>query len=147
MDNRHQPPAPRRDVKKRGRPELIVVFLVMLSVAFLILKEEVPQVEDWYQRLINEEKWSAGVNCRRAAIEAAKQSDFARIVDNGTVNSTENGYFIDGIVVGEMSDSGAEDHFGYSCYTKADGDIVKSGKASLTLPPHRTPPPEETVEP
>ena len=145
MNSGRQPPAPRREEKKRRRPELLLVFLFMGLMAFLVLKEEVPQVERWFQRLMDEERWHAGENCRRAAIEAASKPDFARIVENGTVHPTEKGYFIDDIVIGEMGESGAEVTFRFSCYTRVDGSIVKTHKDS-GVPPLR-PPPEDKVKP
>ncbi len=131
MDNRHQPPAPRREVRKKARPELFFILSIMALVVFLIIKTEVPQVESWYQRLVSKEKWQAGENCRQAALKAAPQADFARITEMGKVNMTENGYYVEGIVVGMMGDSGAEVHYGFSCYNKPDGSIVKTHKAAM----------------
>ncbi|MDX1764345.1 MAG: hypothetical protein R3231_08500, partial [bacterium] len=96
-----------------------------------ILKTEGPQVESWYQRLVNEERWQAGENCRQAALKAANQVDFARITEMGKVNITENGFYVEGIVVGEMGDSGAEVFYGFNCYHKSDGSIVKTHKAEI----------------
>jgi hypothetical protein len=100
----------------------------MAVIIFLILRREVPQIDSWYQRMVNKEQWHAAENCRHAAIGAAKNSDFARIVSNGTVHTTEKGYFTEDVVVGEMGESGAEVYFEFSCYHKPDGSIVKTHK-------------------
>lgn len=128
MDNRRQPGAPRREDKKKWRPELLFILSVMALFVFVIIKTEVPQVENWYQRLVNQEQWQAGENCRQAALKAATHTDFARIIKMGAVNPTENGYYVEGVVVGEMGNSGAEVYYGFSCYHKPDGSIVKTHK-------------------
>ncbi len=143
MDSRHQPPVPRREPKKGIRPELLFMLALMSLIGFLILKEEVPQVESWYLRVVDKEKWLAGENCRRAAIGAAVNSDFARVVDNGTVHPTENGYYVEGVIVGEMGETGAEVRFEFSCYTHRDGSIVKSQRTNPAVAPGRTTPPPQ----
>jgi hypothetical protein len=109
----------------------------MSVIGFLILKEEVPQVESWYLRLVDKDQWLAGENCGRAAIAAAVNSDFARVVENGTVHPTENGYYVEGVIIGEMGDTGAEVRFEFSCYTQRDGTIVKSQRSAAAVEPSR----------
>ncbi len=140
MNNRHQPPAPRREAKKGARPELVFMLILMSVIGFLILKEEVPQVESWYLRIVDKDKWLAQENCRRAALAAAVQSDFARVVDNGTVHRTENGYYVEKIIIGEMGDTGSEVRFEYSCYTQRDGTFVKGQRSGAAVQPRSAPP-------
>jgi hypothetical protein len=126
MDPHGQPRGPRRDRPKRRRPELFIFLVIFTLVAFFILKQEVPEVDSRFQRLVNREKWQAGENCRGAAVQAARHLDFARIIENGTVHLTEKGYFVDEVVVGEMNDSGAESRFEFSCYVDRMGAVIKT---------------------
>ncbi len=113
---------------RRNRVGLFIILPFMALIALIILKQEVPQFDSWIQRIWDEEKWHAGDSCRHEAIRSASRSDFARIIENGIVHPTEKGYFVEGVVVGEMGDSGAELKFQFSCYTQTDGTIVKTNK-------------------
>jgi len=44
-------------VRSGGRRLSFVVFLFFWLIAFMILKDQVPQLDDWYSKIVNEADW------------------------------------------------------------------------------------------
>jgi hypothetical protein len=91
-----------------------------------IAAREVPQVADTFDRLVRPERWAAAQACRERAVELARQPDYARIIERGEVHPTTRGFYIDGIVVGQMG-AANEERFAVECYADARGKVVRIG--------------------
>jgi len=122
-------PAPRRDV---GR---VLPFLVLLLIAGFILKEQVPAVDHWFQSIVAPKRYAAAEACRRAALDAATQPDYARVRDEGTVHETRNGFYVEGVEIGDMGADGAETAYRFSCYADPAGKLVKTHKDAVVGQP------------
>jgi hypothetical protein len=98
-----------------------------LAVLF-ILREQVPAVDAWFQSLVAPEQHAAAEACRRAALQAASQPDYARVRRQGTVHPTQNGFYVEAVEIGEMGTDGAESIYRFSCYADRTGALVNTHK-------------------
>jgi hypothetical protein len=112
--------------RHRSRLARLLPFIFFAIIALVILRDQFPVVDGWLQRLMAPERWQAMEHCQRAALAAAKDPGFARVIDRGRVHETAAGYYIEGIRVGEPGDRGGEIPFLFQCYTDRDGKVVKS---------------------
>lgn len=123
-------------VKKNGsnrRLKQILPVAIFAIFAFLIARDQIPALDDWFEQIINPEKSQARKACEAAALSAAESAGHARIITRGQIHKTQAGYLIEKTVVGRMADDGTEVKFQFSCYTNHAGGIVKT---------HKFPPPE-----
>lgn len=121
--DRYAPTSPR---PRRRLPANIIVFVVFAALVFLAVKNQFPQLDRWVQRLTDSARWSAGEQCRRAAVAAATDRRFARVVDDGTIHDTEAGYYVENVVVGEPGADGSETRFRFSCYVDQMNQVVRT---------------------
>lgn len=112
--------------RNRRRRHQFIAIAVMVVVAALILKDQVPFVDAYIGRLLQPKSWQATESCRQAALAAITRPAFARILERGEANVTQKGYYIDNVVIGEMSDSGAEARTRFSCYVDSEGNVVNA---------------------
>ena len=113
-------PKTRNRSLKRAVPLFVLGFIVLL-----IARQEIPAVNDAWERTITPDKWLAKKTCQNAALESIKRKAFARILRSGKVNKTTDGLYIENVVIGEMSVSGIEVSVEYSCYLTSAGDLIK----------------------
>lgn len=102
--------------------------MIFAAIVLFIASREIPAVRDAVQRLTAPERWQAGDACRRAALRLAHNPDFARVVEPGVVHATQNGFFVDQIVVGEMASTGGEARFTVTCYADPGGQVVRADR-------------------
>lgn len=128
------PPSSRRPAaeRRRFRPGRLIPPLVFIGIALLILSDAVPGVREAFDRIVHPAAHAAQLACRRAALAAAERPDFARVVRRGTVHRTQHGFYVEGILVGEMGPSGAELRYRYSCYVDAAGRIAGTERRAST---------------
>jgi hypothetical protein len=137
MNSEYPNPQPPR--KKRAGGLIALAFFVF--IVFLVVKEEVPQVSDWIDSMIEPARSAARQACEQAALSAARQRDYARIVDRGKTDPTEKGFYIHDVVVGEMGATGKEVYYRFSCYADTEGTVVNSYKETMEPEaPKQTPP-------
>ncbi len=122
-------PAPRPNI---GR---LLPFLVMVLIVLIILKEQVPAVNHWFQSLLAPERYAAAEACRRAALNAAAHPNYARVRNEGTVHKTQNGFYVEGVTIGEMGADGAETVYRFNCYADASGKLVQTHKDAAAVQP------------
>ncbi len=133
------PPHSRRPgaERRRFRPGRVIPPLIFIGVALLILADAVPGVRDAFDRILRPGAHAAGVACRQAALAVAERPDFARVVSRGAVHPTQQGFYVEGVVVGQMGPSGAELRYRYNCYVDAAGRIAGAQRRDLSGPPGR----------
>lgn len=134
-----------KDTEERARPfRKLIPLVIFASIAFLIAKEEIPAVNNWWERLVSPNHWLAKQTCQKAALDRVEHREFARVLRNGKVNSTRDGLYIDRLVIGEMAPSGAEEAVEYSCYLDREGKLVKLNRLqAATVAPARHPMPDD----
>lgn len=115
----------------------IVMALFALVVISVIVVNEVPAAADWLQRTVQPERWQAAETCRIAALKLAKRPEFARAIKRGKVHDTQAGYYVRGVVIGQMGDTGSEQRLTVSCYVASNGDLVSATSDGDTAPPSR----------
>ncbi len=127
----HPSPAPLRPQSPRRDLGRVVPFLFIVVIAGFILNDQVPAVNHWIQRIIAPKRYAAAEACRRAALQAATQPDYARIRNQGSVHETRNGFYVQDVEVGEMGAEGAETVYRFSCYADESGKLVKTHKGDV----------------
>lgn len=125
----HESPAP-REVSSGKRFHLGRV-LVPLFIAFfitMVLRDYIPALDNAIEQTLHPTTYKARKACSEAALAAAEQPTFARIIAKGEAHETQGAYYITGIRVGEMSQSAIEVFYEFSCYVDLEGKIVKTRK-------------------
>jgi hypothetical protein len=113
--------------KRGGTWRRLLPLVLIAAVLLLIAAREMPWVKEGFDRLVHPQRWAAGQACRDRVVELARQPDYARIIERGQVHPTRRGYYVDGIVVGQMGEGGTEERFPAECYTDAEGKVVRVG--------------------
>lgn len=100
-------PLARREAREgRKRLNKLVPRLILVVFVFLILQQQFPQLHGPTEKMLAPEKSGARETCQKSALAAANNLDFARLLDPGTVHETQNGFYVENIVIGEMGESG-----------------------------------------
>ena len=120
--------AARRSVntgRRRGGLRRLVPVLIVLIVVLLVAREEVPAVATWWEKSFAPQSWAVKQVCQQAALKLADNPDFVRVIDPGAVHETGNGFYLNGLVLGDMGATGVEQRVTYSCYTDSSYHLVK----------------------
>lgn len=144
MSDRHQQKIRRRSVPGRARdaePGLhsrgkrrerrgkrlkrLIPVAMFAFIVLMIAKQEIPAVDRWWQQTFAPRDWAARQTCQEAALAASGSPDYLRIIQPGSLHQTENGRYLDNMLIGEMSESGTEIRVEYSCYLDTNGRLVK----------------------
>jgi len=112
--------------KKRKRLNKLVPLLIFAAFAFYILQEQFPQLHGLSEKVFAPHKSRIRESCQDRALAAANNADFARLLEPGTLHETQNGYYVEDVVVAEMGESGQEQRFHFNCYVDSNGNIVKT---------------------
>lgn len=128
-------PTPSRTPMPRHNISRFLPFLILVLIGLFILKDQVPWINHWFQSIVAPERYASAEACRHAAMDAATQPDYARVKNEGTVHKTLNGFYVDGVIIGEMGADGAETTYRFSCYADAAGKLVKTHKDTTTVLP------------
>ena len=117
-----------RDRDRRFRLTRFLFPLFFAVFVLAILTDRIPALRDARERVLRPAEYQARAACHAAALQAAEQPTFARIVADGEVHATQGAQYVKGVRVGEMGPGGDEVTFGFSCYVDAEGDVVKTHK-------------------
>lgn len=132
MDNNEILTTRTRKKGKRRAKQGIFAAVIFFIFAALILRQQVPAVDSWVEKRVSPHQWRAKSQCRHSALAAAQQKDFARIIKQGKIFETKGGFYIKGIVVGQMGQDGREMQYDFSCYVDSAGNVIKSHKQART---------------
>ncbi len=129
------PPSPtqrQRRQPRRGRSlHRLIPVLILAAAAILIGKREWPAFDDWTESLVAPERAAALKACRQRALETSASPAYARVLARGDAVSTQDGFYIKGVVIGEMGDDGTEVRIALSCYADADGRLISATRAPV----------------
>ena len=120
---------------KRKRGGKLVPLLILALFALFIATQEIPQVHDWVEGLYSPDKASARKACHAALLATSEQPAFARIIESGKIEATQDGYLVREVVLGEMGPNGEEIRQQVSCYLDRDGKIVRTYREDREAPP------------
>lgn len=123
-DTRMQRSPERRHSRRRSSK--LIPLVIFLLFGLFIATQEIPQVHDWVEGFISPDKARIRRVCVQEALGASRQSDFARVIEAGDIESTSNGYLVREIVIGEMGEHGNEVQYRFTCYLDTNGRVVNS---------------------
>ncbi|MEE9342049.1 MAG: hypothetical protein V3V12_00270 [Gammaproteobacteria bacterium] len=126
-----------RRSRRNGWSKLIP-FAVLLFIGAMIAKQEIPAVNDWWERAVNPDIWVAKQTCQKAAVERSQRKEYMRLINSGKVRKTNEGFYIDQLIYGEMSEAGSEVTIGYSCYLDKKGNLTALNHLGEQVLPPRT---------
>ncbi|MEN8711584.1 MAG: hypothetical protein ABF326_05250 [Arenicellales bacterium] len=112
----------------RSRSNKLLPGIVFAGVILLIASQEIPGFRHAIDYYIAHESWQASETCNSKALQLGVTPDFMRIIEYGDVHKTENGFFIEKILVGEMAEQGGEQRFIVDCYTDPAGNLVRADR-------------------
>ncbi len=118
-------PARFRQGRRKRRASRLIPLLIFALVAMLIARQEVPAVADWWEKTFAAQRWAVKQACREAALQAAPNRQFVRVIEHGVVHETDDGFYVEALVLGEMGADGAEQQVPYSCYLDSGYQLVK----------------------
>lgn len=102
--------------------------LLFLAVFAMALMEAVPPLGNWVEGLTAPQRVQARETCAGAALAAAADPAFARLIAEGEAHPTQNGFYVEKVVVGERGEGGREVRYAFSCYVDAEGRVVGTDK-------------------
>lgn len=115
-------------------PQRLIPFLVMALIAVLIARQEIPAVDDWWEKTFTPADWRLKQTCREAAFEMSDNRAFTRLVKGGEVHDTEQGFYVDRLVLGEMGRDGEEKRVEYTCYLDTSRNLVRLNRLDAAAP-------------
>jgi hypothetical protein len=121
---------------RRGGRQLhgrVAALLVFGAIAVLIAKQEVPWVDSWIDRLLDESAWQAAEQCRDMARKQTGEPDFSRLKKSGTTEKTGGGYHVSGVVIAVLDAQGGERTYHFSCNVTAAGEVVAIHSESVNV--------------
>jgi hypothetical protein len=116
------------------RLQRLLPFLVFAFIFLMIARKEIPVVGAWWDRTFSPGDWAARQVCYKAALARAPNGEFARVIETGDVHRTQEGVYIDDLVLGEMGENGIEVRVDYACYVNEAGDLVKLTRVGIRSP-------------
>ena len=125
---------PRRNRAQRFRFGRLLFPLIFAVIALSILADRIPALRDAREQVLHPETYQARKACHAAALQAAEQPAYARIVAEGEVHPTQGAQYVQGVRVGEMGPAGAEVTYTFSCYVNPEGNVVKTHKEASPGP-------------
>lgn len=132
----HRPPpsVTSNVVEKSGfRPIKLIPVIFIIIFATLILRDQFPQVDDFFRSILQPEAHAAIINCRESALLQSETPDFARIIKWGEASKTQNGFLVDHLVIGEMKEGEGELWINIICHTKTSGEVVMVHRQPLEV--------------
>ena len=124
-----------RSGRTRSRaPQRMIPFLILAFIAAIIARQEIPAVADWWEKTFSPEQWQMKQTCRDAAVEMSSNRAFARVIENGDVHETEDGFYLDRLVLGEMGQDGVEQRVEYTCYLSGARELVRLNRLDESAP-------------
>jgi hypothetical protein len=117
--------APYRRKGSSALPGKLIPLLFLVVFGVIIAHNEIPAFAAWWEKLVAPQDWEAKQQCQQAALSAAANPAFARVIEPGRVHHTSAGVYVDELVLGEMGDAGAEQAVEYSCYLDSAGTLVQ----------------------
>lgn len=112
---------------RRTRRRLLPVLLIG-AVIVAIAAQEIPTVGSLLQRWFEPTEWQASQACAAAALALAAHPEFARVIAPGAVHTTQTGFYIEAVAIGEMADAGGERRFSVACYTDSAGKVIRADR-------------------
>lgn len=128
----HRAPTAVEAARRRRALRPLIAVAIVLVVGSMIAYREVPWIQRQVQRVLHPAEARAVEACEVAALKLAKAPEFARIVKPGRVNATQGGFYIEGMVLGQMSQQGGEERSLVDCHADRAGNVVNIG-----MPPRR----------
>ena len=115
--------APYRRKRSSALSSKLIPLLFLVVFGVILAHNEIPAFAQWWERLVAPQDWEAKQQCQQAALSAATNPAFARIIKPGQVHRTSAGLYVDRLVLGEMTEGGAEQAVEYSCYLDSAGKL------------------------
>ena len=120
-------PEYRRTNSRAGRRAMLPILMFGI-IALVIASKEIPMVHDFVQSVIAPQQHQAAQTCRQEAMQLSRKPAYARVVRQGQVHSTQEGFYVEGLVIGEMGEQGGEVRFAVDCYTDSEGRLVRADR-------------------
>ncbi len=83
--------------QRRNRVKPLIPLIVMAVFAVIIARQEIPAVDNWWQKTFAHDAWRVKETCRKAALEDAKDRRYVRVLTTGKVHHTADGPYVDGL--------------------------------------------------
>lgn len=107
----------------------LIPLLFIAIIGFLIAREEVPAVHDWWQKTFSPDSWTVLNTCRQALTDESGSGKYLRVVDPGEVHNTMDGPYVDKLLIVELGANGVEQKAEYTCYLDKQGKLFKLNRS------------------
>lgn len=123
---------PTTELRRRAQPGTrrlrFLPPLLFAVIVALILYDQVPAIRNAADRVLRPAEHQAQEVCQRAALAAAAEPRYARVVAPGKVHRTSGAYYVERVVIGEMGADGTETRFTYHCYVDPSGTLIRGAR-------------------
>jgi len=133
-DQKYDVPAKGPRQKRGGNMRKLIPVVLIGAFGLLIAYKEIPAFAEWWDQAFFPRIWQAQNTCQQAAIKQSNKPDYVRVLKPGKVHKTENGAYVDRLVLGEMDQDGAEQKVEYTCYLDSAGVLVKLNRLGKKRP-------------
>ncbi len=116
--------------KRRNPMKRLIPFVIVAAFGVIIARQEIPAVDDWWQKTFAPEDWRAKDTCRQAVLDEAKGRRYKRIVTPGEVHRTADGPYVEGLRLVVLGETGADETIYYTCYLTNDGKLFRLTRTS-----------------
>ena len=111
--------------QRRNRMKRLIPLIVLAVFAVIIARQEIPAVDNWWQKTFAHDAWRVKETCRKAVLEDAKDRRYVRVLTMGKVHHTADGPYVDGLRIKVLGASGADETIHYTCYLDNTGQLFR----------------------
>lgn len=126
--SRRRPASPSRALRK------LIPFVVMLFMAFVIVKDRFPVVNDAIMGLVSPSEQKAIELCREEALQRSTNPRFTRLIKLGKATQTPDGFVINKLVIGIPDENQGEKRMTVTCHVGSEGAIANYHMAEVEPP-------------
>ncbi|MEA3413345.1 MAG: hypothetical protein U9R74_17690 [Pseudomonadota bacterium] len=123
-----------RTGKGRSPAPLLIIGAFVLAAVYLAS----PRVQIAVESFLRPEAARARQGCLDAAQSQPNTPGFTRFLRYGKAHATPQGFYVDDVVIGEMSE-GFETELEFTCYIDRKGTIVGTARRAWSRPPPEDP--------
>jgi|GEM_PF-3931286 len=127
-----------KPVGRSGGARSVIPLFVIGAFVLVAVYLAMPRAQIAVESFLRPEAARATQACRDTAQSQSNSPGFTRFLRYGDSHTVPQGFYVDNVVIGEMSD-GAEIELEITCYVDHVGTVVGSARRSWSRPPPEDP--------
>jgi hypothetical protein len=108
----------------------LIPLIIVAAFAVIIARQEIPAVDDWWQKTFAPDEWQVKETCTQAVLAESKSRRYVRVLTKGEVHQTADGPYVEGLRIVVLGENGADEALYYTCYLTNDGQLFRLTRTS-----------------